>query len=96
MTSTLIIYKKCLLNKDKNFALDNPDGSIAVESYLSTLDKLTISNFQYIKHSLSLTIRVDMTQANLEMGDDTKDYNYCSIKNGSNESEGIKFVYNDR
>ena len=90
MTSTLVLYFNSLIEKDKNFILDhwvsasarNPD---AILNYLNTLQKETISNFQYVKHGLSISIKVDMNQTALNMGggDNVKDLNYISIQNGS-------------
>ena len=88
MTSTLTLYYKSLLNKDKNFILDNPDGSKAIDTYLATLTSTAISNFQYIKHAVTLKIKVDMPQSALEMPASAKDLNYCKIQN-----QGEKALY---
>ena len=81
-TSTLTLYYKSLLNKDKNFILDNPStGKTEVEAYLSTLTSQTISGFQYIKHNVFLTIKLDKSQDALNMGIDSQDLNYIKIQN---------------
>ena len=39
-TSTITLYYKSLINKDKNFILDNPsNGKSTIENYLGTLEK---------------------------------------------------------
>ena len=81
MTSTLTLYYSCLVEKDKNFALDNA-GAPAIATYLSTLTSVSITRFQYVKQGLSISIKIDKAQTALEMGADTYDLNYCKIQNG--------------
>lgn len=81
MNSTITLYWNCLLEKEKNFILDN-NGVNAVETYLQTIESLTIEKFQYIKQALSLTIKIDWSQSYLEMGNRDKDLNYVKIQNG--------------
>ena len=83
MTSTLTLYYKSLINKDKNFILDKPNGQSAIETYLATLEKQVISDFQYVKHGLSVTIRINKSQDDLMMGKNARDLNYIKIQNGS-------------
>lgn len=80
MKSKVTLYYNSLVNQEKNFLLDNFDGENTIKDYLDTLTKIEIDNFQYIKNQLSLTIKVNMNQANLEMID-TKDLNYIMIQN---------------
>lgn len=82
MKSTIVLYYKSLVNAEKNFVLDDLTKARKIDSYLATLTKTTINDFQYIKHKLSLSIKVNMNQSNLEMID-TKDLNYCTIQNGT-------------
>lgn len=82
MNSTITLYYNCLVEKDKNFILDN-DGVKAIETYLQTLTSNTIEDFQYIKQALSITIRIDASQIGLCMGDGCDDLNYCKIQNGN-------------
>ena len=84
MTSTLTLYYKSLINKDKNFILDNPsNGKSTIETYLSTLEKQVISGFQYVKQGLSVAIKINKTQDELMMGYESKDLNYVKIQNDS-------------
>ena len=82
MNSTITLYYNCLVEKDKNFILDN-NGVKAIETYLQTLTSNTIEDFQYIKQALSITIKIDASQIGLCMGDGCDDLNYCKIQNGN-------------
>lgn len=82
MKSTITLFYKSLVNKEKNFVLDDGNGNSRLEQYLSTLQKVVINDFQYIKIQLSLSIKIDMNQINLEMID-SKDLNYVKIQNGT-------------
>ena len=83
MTSTLTLYYKSLINKDKNFILDKPNGKSAIENYLTTLESQVISEFQYVKHGLVVTIKLNKSQDELMMGHNARDLNYIKIQNGS-------------
>ena len=84
--STLTLYYESLLTKDKNFILDQYDleeheQSSSIEIYLSSLTNEVKTNFQYIKQRLNLTLKVDMNQSALDMGDGASDLNYVKIQN---------------
>ena len=90
-TATLTLYYKSLLNKDKNFILDNPNnGKSAVENYLSTLQHDVITGFQYQKHQMVLTLKIDRNQTALNMGQNAQDLNYIKIQN---EGENPKYYF---
>ena len=90
-TSTITLYYKSLINKDKNFILDNPsNGKSTIENYLGTLEKEVITGFQYIKHSLALSIKIDKSQDYLNMGLDARDLNYIKIQN---DGENAKYYF---
>lgn len=90
-TATLTLYYKSLLNKDKNFILDNPNnGKSAVENYLSTLENDVITGFQYQKHQMVLTLKIDRNQTALNMGQNAQDLNYIKIQN---EGENPKYYF---
>lgn len=92
-TSTITLYYKSLLNKDKNFILDNPNnGKSAVENYLSTLEKQVITGFQYVKHQVVLSIKIDKNQDALNMGLDSQDLNYIKIQNQGEASPKYYFI----
>ena len=92
MNSTLTLYYKSLINKDKNFILDNPsNGKSTIETYLATLEKQVINDFQYVRHSLAVTIKIKKTQDELMMGHNARDLNYVKIQNG-NENPYYYFI----
>lgn len=80
MKSKITLYYKSLLNPEKNFILDDGNGTSKLETYLSSLTKTTINDFQYIKNQLSVSIKINSSQVNLEMIDN-KDLNYVKIEN---------------
>lgn len=80
MKSKITLYYKSLVNKEKNFVLDNQDGTSALETYLSTLTSESINEFQYVKQGLSVAIKLNKSQVALEMVD-SKDLNYVKIQN---------------
>ena len=83
MTSTLTLYYKTILTRDKNYAFDDAGSGKGIELYLATISaKQTIVGFQYVKHSLSLSIRLDKPQSFLNMGSGAQDLNYVKIQNG--------------
>lgn len=93
MTSTITLYYKSLINKEKNFILDKPNGQSAIETYLATLESQVISNFQYVKQGLSIIIKINKTQDDLMMGHNARDLNYVKIQNGS-ETPCYYFIIN--
>ena len=93
MMSTITLYYNSLLNKDKNFILDDGNNHRRVEQYLATLTKDTINNFQYVKQALSITIKINMEQTRLMMGNNAYDLNYVKIQNG-NENPCYYFIIN--
>lgn len=80
--ATITIYKRCILNGEKNFALDNAGSGRSIENYLSTLESKIINNVNYIKHGLSIEVKLNINQDELEMANDNKDWNYMKIQNG--------------
>lgn len=90
MNSTITLYYECLVEKDRNFILDR-NGNKGIETYLQTLTSSVINNFQYVKQALNLTIKIDMDQSALNMGNNAQDLNYVKIRNG-NENPCYYFV----
>lgn len=87
MKSVITLYYKSLITKDKNFILDDTSGNSQLETYLSTLQNVVFSNYQYIKQQLSLSIKLNMSQTSLEMTS-TKNINYVKIQNYSEVDGG--------
>lgn len=90
MTSTITLFKSCLVEQDKNFIVDY-NGEKAIDIYLNTLEKEIITDFQYIKQNLSLSIKINKNQSLLMMGENSQDVNYCKIQNG-NENPYYYFI----
>lgn len=76
MTSTLIIYKHCRIREEKLFIVDD------ISSYLNTLDKETITGFQYQRQGMNLRVKINKSQTNLDFIANN-DFNYASIQNDS-------------
>lgn len=77
MNSTIKLYKNCLITPERLFKVDS------IETYLSSLSgTLEYTNFQYVKHSLNTSIKIDMNQTGLRF-QPADNYNYISIRNGT-------------
>ena len=76
MESKVILYQRCEIEKEKLFIVDS------LSTYLLSLTKKTITDFQYVRQGRKISIKVDMTQASINP-DDVDNYNYLSIQNGS-------------
>ena len=83
--STIKLYKNCKIKKEKNFVVES------IESYLGTLNPDVISNFQYQKHSLFLSIKIDSSEAGQEFNT-TSNINYVSIQNSNSSVIVYYFV----
>ena len=81
MNSKVVLYYKSLIQEDRNFILDDSSGNQTIQDYLDTLTSVEITNFQYVKHDLVVTIKLNKSQVNLELGNDDIDLNYVSITN---------------
>ncbi len=84
-TSLLKIYKDSKVYSDRNFLVES------IEDYLSTLNAITISEFQFIRHDLDLEIKVDLSQVYQEFNINYN-YNYVSIKNSNSIRTCYYFV----
>lgn len=80
MKSKVTLYYQSLINKEKNFVLDNQDGTSALETYLASLTSESINEFQYVKQGLSVSIKINKNQVSLDMIN-SKDLNYVKIQN---------------
>lgn len=101
MKSVLILYYQSQVLPDRNFIIDNAQGQSKVDEYLAEraretqISPIAITDFQYIKHRLSLSIKVNLNQADLEMIDE-KDLNYCSIRNGARTNKTYYYFIIDK
>ena len=62
--SIVKLYYDCKILNDRNMIVDD------VESYLATLTPTVMDNFQFIKHDLSISIKIDTEEigANINSG----------------------------
>ena len=86
-TSTIVIYAIEELIPNKNFIIEDINSFINSYGYL-----LTISDFQYIKHSLNLNIKLSLSQTSLGVG--AENLNYLSIKNSDESRIYYYFITN--
>jgi len=86
-TSFIQIYAIDFLRVEKNFIIEDIDRFI--DEYESIY---TIRDFQYIKQSLNLTIKVNLSQANLSANADN--LTYLSIKNSDDARIYYYFITN--
>ena len=81
-TSTIILYKDSKIIPSRNMVVES------ISDYLANLTKITINDFQYMRHHLEMEIKIDKSQIWQEF-DITYNYNYLSIQN----SDASKVVY---
>lgn len=74
MTSKITLYQNAEILPDRLFIVDS------IEEYLATLTSNVIDKFQYIRHAMRVSIKVDLSQSNIDFS--TTGYNYCKIQNG--------------
>lgn len=86
-TSLVQIYAIDFLRVEKNFIIEDIDRFI--DEYESIY---VIRDFQYIKQSLNLTIKVNLSQANLSV--DADNLTYLSIKNSDDSRIYYYFITN--
>lgn len=88
--STINIYSSNSINQwdllpNKLFIIDD------IADYLLTKTKTTLSDVQYQKNQLELTLKLDMSQA-MAQADSVSNYKYLSIQNNSDERIHYYFV----
>ena len=91
--STLKLYKSTKLLSDKNYIVDS------LVDYLNSFtgtNIITISDFQYIKHSLSMSLKINKSQSFLEFSKASNDFNYISIQNDDETYPVYYFILNKR
>ena len=76
MESQIRLYVESKMRAEHNFIYDDIEAYLTAKSQTSTF----IDNFQYIKHALTLTIKVNLSQLNLFINP-TWSIDYCSITN---------------
>lgn len=87
MTSTLTLYKNSKIIPERNLIVEG------ISTYLNTLTKTTISDFQFQRFLVEMDIKVDLTQQ-YQYFDDDYDFNYCSITDGSGLTQsGVVYYF---
>lgn len=81
MTSTLYLYRNSKIIPSKNFVVDS------LEDYLSTLEKVVISDYQYLRNDLNLFIKINKTQ-NWTDSIELNNYNYLKVV-----QNGVSYYY---
>lgn len=82
------IFKNTKITPEKNFKVDS------LETYLSALPyTLTIEGAQYIKHDLSITVKINLTQEELNFFKYGNNINYISILNDDTEANNFPVYY---
>lgn len=83
MTSQITLYKDSKIIPSKNFVVED------IESYLSTLAKINILDFQYLRNDLKLTIKINRSQ---EFTESIFENNYNYVKVSQNSVNYYYFV----
>lgn len=83
MTSQITLYKDSKIIPSKNFVVED------IESYLSTLTKINILDFQYLRNDLKLTIKINRSQ---EFTESIFENNYNYVKVSQNSVNYYYFV----
>lgn len=79
MESEVVLYKSTGMQAEKQFVIEDID----VYLFLNFgSDRTLISKYQYIKHGLNITLKLNLSQTFLNPSS-VSDYDYLSIKNGS-------------
>lgn len=76
MTSTITLYKDSKIIPSRNFVVEG------IETYLAGLTKTTISNFQYLRNDLNLTIKINLSQVYTD-SNTLYNYNYLKVVQNS-------------
>lgn len=83
MTSTIVLYQT-QITPERNAKIDD------IESYLNTCHTDIISNFQYVKIDLDITIKINKDQSKTP----AFEYNYLSIKREDDAKKYYYFILN--
>jgi len=86
-SSKITIYVIEELIPNKNFIIEDIDTFVESYGYI-----IQINDFQYIKNSLNLNIKVDLSQTSLGVG--AENLNYLSIKNSDESRKYYYFITN--
>ena len=89
-TSVVNFYKNDILTPGRNAMYAASETASGFSTWLSNSLKKTITDFQYIKHGLNISIKIDANQVIINKDIPDYPYNYVSI---TNSDDGRTFYY---
>lgn len=91
-TSVVKFYKNDILTPGRNAMYAASETASGFSTWLSNSLKKTITDFQYVKHGLNISIKIDAAQMNINRSDNIFPFNYVSIKNTDDERTFYYFI----
>lgn len=91
-TSVVKFYKNDILTPGRNAMYAASETASGFSTWLSNSLKKTITDFQYVKHGLNISIKIDAAQMNINRSDNIFPFNYISIKNTDDERTFYYFI----
>lgn len=91
-TSVVKLYKNDILTPGRNAMYAASEQASGFSTWLSNSLKRTITDFQYVKHGLNISIKIDAAQMNINRSDNIFPFNYVSIKNTDDERTFYYFI----
>lgn len=89
-TSVVKLYKNDILTPGRNAMYAASETASGFSTWLSNSLKRTITDFQYVKHGLNISIKIDANQVIINKDIPDYPYNYVSI---TNSDDGRTFYY---
>ena len=89
-TSVVNFYKNDILTPGRNAMYAASEQASGFSTWLSNSLKRTITDFQYVKHGLNISIKIDANQVIINKDIPDYPYNYVSI---TNSDDGRTFYY---
>lgn len=89
-TSVVKLYKNDILIPSRNAMYATSTTASGFSTWLSNSLKRTITDFQYVKHGLNISIKIDANQVIINKNIPDYPYNYASI---TNSDDGRTFYY---
>ena len=89
-TSVVKLYKNDILTPGRNAMYAASETASGFSTWLSNSLKKTITDFQYVKHGLNISIKIDANQVIINKDIPDYPYNYVSI---TNSDDGRTFYY---
>ena len=89
-TSVVKLYKNDILTPGRNAMYAASEQASGFSTWLSNSLQRTITDFQYVKHGLNISIKIDANQVIINKDIPDYPYNYVSI---TNSDDGRTFYY---